>query len=102
MFYRSLVPVVLPAFYESVVWPAVGEPRALPFVLPSAFAWGCEIPFFLRIGPVGLEEGACRFKHRDGIDEGLSSEVFRLHVAAVNQLLAYFRRELSEEVICLL
>ena len=59
-------------------------------MLPSTFAWGCEIPFFLWIGPVGLEEGACRFEHRDGINKGLLSEVFRLHVAAVNQLLAYF------------
>ena len=84
MFYQSLVPVVLPVLYESAVWPAVREPRALPFMLPFAFVWGCEIPFFLRISLVGLEERACRFEHRDGIDEGLSSEVFRLHVAAVD------------------
>ena len=95
-----MVLAVLSAFYEPAVWPAVGEPRALPFVLPFAFVWGCEIPFLLRIGLVGPEERACRFEHRDGIDEGLSSEVFRLHVAAVDQLLAYFRRELGEEVIC--
>ena len=92
MFYRSLVLAVLSALYEPAVWPAVGEPRALPFVLPFAFVWGCEIPFFLRIGPAGPEERTCRFEHRDGIDEGLSSEVFRLHVTAVDQLLAYFRR----------
>ena len=73
-----------------MVWLVVREPRALPFMLPFAFVWGCEILFFLRISPIGPEERACRFEHRNGIDEGLPSEVFRLHVAAIDQLLAYF------------
>ena len=63
------------------------------------FVWGCGGPlFFLRVGLVSLEERACRLEHCDVVDEGLSSEVFCLHIAAVNQLLVDLWCELEKEL----